>query len=529
MVAAEPDHAFDVADVSGYPDVERLDRARALAEACVEPPYDLERGPLFRVLVVRMAEDRFLIAIGLHHIVSDLWSFAVLARALRHAYERDGAIEPRDGVTYRDYAAWQRDWLRGDALGVQLEYWRRKLAGIGALEIPTDLPRPALMSFDGDSVRTPLPPTLRERLRQFSTGQRATPFMTLLAAFNVLLARYSRQSDIAVGVPIAGRQVTATQDLVGSFVNTLVHRNDLSGDPSFRELVQRVRANALEAYAHQDAPFELLVKELQPARNTSRQPLVQVLFNVANVRVAGALVEDVRHEVVPLRRNAAQFDLILNIGLNDVQSDVQLTFNTTLFVRPTAERLLAEYVELLERGVDNPALTLSQLEALSEAQRARQVDEWNDTARPLSPDASVLRLVEATAREHAARCAVASPTGTFTHGELLDYAQCVTAALQALGVVRGDRVAVVMQRSREMLGALLGILGTGAAYVPVDPAYPEARVTLHARRFGSGGHRHASRAGTAVRTPDSRRSTSIGGRPRSRSPSWPSRRGKRPT
>ena len=289
--------------------------------------------------------------------------------------------------------------------------------------------------------------------------------MVMLAAFKTLLAAYSRQSDIAVGVPIAGRGSTATQDLIGTFVNTLVHRNDLSNDPSFRELITRVRTTALDAFAHQDAPFEVLVRELQLTRDTSRSPLFQVLFNVANTRAEAAPLGDLVATYVPLQRVAAQFDLTLNVGLNEMQSDVTLTFNTSLFARPTAERLLSQFITLLEQAAESPDLPLSALQRAATIDQRQQLDEWNATARPIEPSVSLLSLVDERVRRHADRTAVESPTGSFTYAELQDYARRVTGALRALGVRPGDRVAIVMQRSREMLGALLGVLGAGATSV----------------------------------------------------------------
>ncbi len=265
-------------------------------------------------------------------------------------------------------------------------------------------------------------------------------------------------------------------ELIGTFVNTLVHRNDLSGDPTFRELVDRVRATALDAFAHQDAPFEVLVRELQPTRDTSRSPLIQVLFNVANAPTAGARLGDLETSIVPMRGTASQFDLTLNVGLNEMQSDATLTFSTGLFSRSTATRLLSEFMALLHQATQHPDRRLSALQQAATIDSRQQLDAWNDTGRPLDPAVTLVSLFDDSARRHADRVAVESPTGAFSYAELHDYARRVTGALQSLGVSEGDRVAIVMERSREMLGALLGVLGAGATYVPVDPAYPEARV-----------------------------------------------------
>lgn len=482
VIEPEPIHDFVVEDVSDLPDPDRLNIARARAESRMSAPYDLARDPLCRVLVVRLAPDRHVVAVGMHHVISDLWSMGVFGRLVQQAYERDGTLEtgaPDGEVTYRDYTLWQREWLRGEALEQQVAYWRGQLHGLKAIDLPTDFPRPPFVTFDGDIVRMDLPTGFRERLRRFSAAHRATPFMSLLAAFNVLLAKYSGQHDIGVGVPIAGRRATATQDLIGTFVNTVIHRNDLAGDPPFSALLERVRATALMAFAHQDAPIELLVRELQVERDTSRQPLFQILFNVANASVANAFADGPQTTVLPLNRGVAQFDLTLNVGLNELQSDLQFIFNSRLFSRETVARFLADYVDILDRALTDPAVPLSALQQVSASDRALLLTAWNTPAManaPAAPTTDMLTLIELSAVARADLRAVDSPSGAFTYAELMDHAHRVTGALQAMGVKRGDRVAIMMERSREMLGALLGILGAGAAYVPIDPVYPKARI-----------------------------------------------------
>ena len=479
VVEPTPIHSFDMLDLSmdaDRADAERLADARLEAGMAMAAVYDLERDSLFRVLLVRISPTQHLLAIGMHHTISDMWSYGVFARDLRLAYDGEAEAQPPVAVTYRDYARWQRAWLQGDALQAQVDYWRRQLDGVTTLELPTDYSRPAFFTFDGDLVRLALPAALRERIRALSVSQRATPFMVLLAAFKTLLAAYVREEDIAVGVPIAGRGTTASQDLVGSFVNTLVHRNRVSSGSTFLSLLGRVRATALDAFAHQDAPFEVLVRELQPARNTSRAPLFQVLFNVANTRTDAGALDGLESTVVPLERRAAQFDLTMNVGWNTLQSEVTLGFNTSLFARSTAERMLHQYLHLLDRATASPELSLAALQQASAVDPDRQLDRWNATGQSVHATANILSLFTESVRAHATQVAVDSPTGSFTYAQLLEYAQRVSTGLRELGVTPGDRVAIVMERSREMLGALLGILGVGAAYVPIDPKYPAARV-----------------------------------------------------
>src|SRR5690606_32332030 len=417
--------------------------------------------------------ERHVVAIGSHHTISDMWSYGVLGREIGAAYVgRPASPLP---VTYRDYAVWQRQWLQGDVLREQVEVWRQQLERCPKLELPTDFPRPAVFSFAGSVIGVRLAPELRAGIQRLAARNRVTPFMALLAAYNVLLSAYSGQEDIAVGVPIAGRRAAATESLVGTFVNTLVHRNDLSGDPAFSELLQRVRTTALSAYANQDAPFEVLVKELEPERDTSRAPFFQVLFNVANIRTGAVELDGLSYEPLSLKRDASQFDMSISVGWEEIDSTLRLTYNTSLFRHETAERMLAHYLEILEAVTAEPERRLSELKLPSRRDRALFTG-WNDATAKEFGASGVMQMFAQRATQHPDRIAVRSPTGSFTYAELLRYAQGITAELQHAGIGKGDRVAILMERSREMLGALLGILGSGAAYIPVDPAYPEARV-----------------------------------------------------
>jgi amino acid adenylation domain-containing protein len=454
-----------------------LARARQRAVEIMEADYALADGPLFRVYVAQLGPDDHLMAMGMHHIISDMWSFTIFGRELAQCYAAADVQLPGLPVSYQDYTLWQRTWLNGGTLKVQIEHWRDRLEGVQPLELVPDLPRPAFYSFDGATIIRVVDPALRTAIEKLSAANRATPFMTTMAVYNALLAAYSSQEDVPVGVPIANRTQSATEGLIGSFVNTLLHRNQVRPDLTFRELLTGVRATALDAFANQDVPFEVLIKELQPTRDPSRPPLAQVLFNMANLQTEGLGLPGLEQSLVPLDRRTAQFELALNVALNSLQSELHLTYNSSLFTRDTADRLLDHYVAMLNRVVENPDIRISELQRVSDADRRALVEEWNDTARLYDLDTNIPALVSAAAARDPARVAVDSPTGSFTYAELIDYAGRVTAALQAMNVGPGDRVAIVMQRSREMLGALIGILGAGAAYVPVDPNYPAARVS----------------------------------------------------
>lgn len=470
-------YAFSSEIIDALAPEEALAEASRRAEAIMEATYHLETGPLFRVYIARLGDDDHLFAVGMHHIISDMWSFSILGRELAACYGGQADALPSLEVGYPDYSIWQREWLGAGTMSDQLEHWRERLTGIQPLDLASDHVRPPFFSYEGATIYRDIPEGLRDAIEAMSAQNRATPFMTTLAAFNVLLAAHSGQSDVAVGVPIANRTQSATEHLIGTFVNTLVHRNHVEPEITFRDLLERVRSTALDAFAHQDIPFELLVKELQPARDPSRPPLVQVLFNVANIGTQGVELPGLHQELVPLDRGTAQFELVANVAMNAHQSHVQLTFNTGLFDPVTAERLLGHYVEMLERVVQNPHITVAELQRVSSMERSLLLEGWNQTAKPYPLDTNLPALLQETASRWPHEVAVQSPSGSFTYAELVEHARRVTAALRTMGVRPGDRVAIVMQRSREMLSALIGILGTGAAYVPVDPNYPAARVT----------------------------------------------------
>ncbi|MCC6188418.1 MAG: non-ribosomal peptide synthetase, partial [Anaerolineales bacterium] len=284
VIAPPAPFPMPVVDLQPLPAAERLPRAIALAQAETERPYDLERGPLLRVSLYRLEVQEHLLLLAMHHIISDAWSLGVLAREVMALYTaaREGLSQPLPEPTlqYVDFAVWQRAWLQGPVLEQSLAHWRQKLAGLAVLDLPPDRPRPAVQTYDGAVCAAELEPALLADLRQLSQQAEATLSMTLLAAFQVLLHHYTGQTDIAVGLPIANRQWLAVEPMIGAFVNTLVLRTDLSGNPTFRELLARVRQASLDAYAHQDMPFARLVAELKPDRSLSHPPLVQVMFNL---------------------------------------------------------------------------------------------------------------------------------------------------------------------------------------------------------------------------------------------------------
>ena len=359
--------------------------ALRLAEIEARTPFDLVRGPVMRTKIFRTQGDDNLFTMVLHHIAADQWSLGVLWREFAAAYSdlRKGIpvrLEPPK-ISYADYASWQRRWLQGSEFDRQISFWRRQLANLPVLEIPTDRPRPRLPSLNGGLCRAPMPARLVADLERLGRREGATLFMTMFSAFATLLNRITGQEDIPIGVPVANRTQSSVEDLVGTFVNTLVLRAELSGDPSFRDLLHRVRATALDGFAHQDVSFDKLVQEFERLRETSRTPLTQVLFNVANAPMHGMEIDGLDWEPLVLDRGGAQFELSLSVD-TQVTRSLCLEYNTDLFDRATVERMIGQYLTILESVAADPGQRLSALPLLP-AEQLSALREWNATSASL--------------------------------------------------------------------------------------------------------------------------------------------------
>ncbi|UZW63315.1 condensation domain-containing protein [Lysobacter enzymogenes] len=448
-----------------------------LAEA--SRPFDLETDAPCRIRLLRLAPQSHVVLATMHHIVSDGWSMTLFIGEIKALYEAfaAGRASPLAElpVQYADYAQWQRQWLQGEALQRQLAYWREQLSGMpAALELPTDRPRPAMPSFRGARRTFALAPELAERLRALGRGHDATLYMVLLAALQTVLGRWSGQDDVAVGSPIAGRTDQRTEGLIGCFANTLVLRADLSGDPSFAQLLARVRETALDAYAHQDLPFEKLVAELQPRRDLSRQPLFQVMFALQNQRASELTLPGLTLEPVLDAHASAKFDLSLDLFESEQGVWARAEYATDLFDAGTIDGLIESYRCVLEAVAGDALVPLSQLPLMGPQQRQRLLVDWNDTARePAAPR----RLHELFA-EQAARTpdavAVAERGESLSYRQLDERSNQLAHYLRTLGVGPECVVGVYMQRSASMLAGLLGILKAGAAYLPLDPGHPRS-------------------------------------------------------
>ncbi|HEU0079849.1 MAG TPA: condensation domain-containing protein, partial [Longimicrobiaceae bacterium] len=471
-----------VEDLSGLGEADREAAARRRAGEEARRAFDLSAGPLFRARLLRLDAEDHVLLLSMHHIVSDGWSMGVLFRELSSLYAayREGGESPLPelAVQYADYAVWQREQLAGEVLERQLGYWREQLSGAPELlELPTDHPRPAAQSFRGANEHVQLPAEVLERLRALGRQEGATLYMTLLGAFQVLLSRYGGSEDGVVGSPVAGRGRHEVEGLIGFFVNTLVLRTDLSGDPSFRELVRRVREATLGAYAHQEVPFERLVAELSPERSLSHSPLVQAAFTLNNAQDTGGGLAGLSVQGVGTELEVAKFDLSLGLAVGSEGARGGLTYSTDLWEAATMQRLLGHFARLVEQAGDCPERRLSELSLLGDDERARLLVDWN-----AAPREAPRRCVHELFAEQAARTpdavAVTSGSAVLTYAELDRRSDALARALLERGVRPETPVGLCVERSAEMVAAVLGILKAGGAFVPLDPQYPAERLAF---------------------------------------------------
>jgi amino acid adenylation domain-containing protein len=495
VLRAKAELPLPLIDLGQTAAAEREAAAQAIVAAEAQRPFDLVRDPLLRATLLRLDPDRHLLALTLHHIVADGWSLGVFARELRQLYDafvRDGSAEqngataailPALPIQYADYVVWQHKRLAPDApdklLATQLDYWRRKLAGpLPTLTIPADRPQRAVRDVRGARHPLTITPGLTAALRALSQREGATLFMTLLAAFQTLLYRYSGQDDIIVGSPVANRTHAELEGLIGCFVNTLALRSDLSGNPPFTALLERVRATALEAYAHQDLPFERLVEELQPDRDQSRTPLFQAMFALQRAPLEDLALSGLTLRLLTVDVGVAKFDLTLE--LTETAEDLQgwLEYNSAVFDATMIARLATHFTTLLDSIVAAPQQRIADLALLSAAEQAAILGAAAAPALPHTQAAfsALHQLIQAQAARTPDAVAVVCGPRQLSYAQLQDRAMQLARQLTARGVAPGSLVAVCLPRSADLIVALLAVLNAGAAYLPLDPAYPPARL-----------------------------------------------------
>jgi non-ribosomal peptide synthetase component F len=468
---------IDLEEVSG---LERQPEIQQRIQKIAEKPFDFTEGRFLRAQLLRLARDEHIFILATHHIVSDAWSLGILTNELWdfYAIHLDGeALPQREAlIPYGDFAIWQRNWLQGEVLEKQLSYWKRQLAKLITLDLPADRPRPVHQSFYGRRAAIALPESLTSSINAFSEKYGVTPFMTLLAAFQVLLFRYSGQEDVVVGSPITNRRRTELEEVFGLFVNTLVLRSDLSGNPNFGEVIRRVREVCLGAFAHQDLPFEKLVHELQQDRDQSRNPLFQVMFAFQNATKMVARPKGLQVDPIDIDGCRSPFDLSLFLRERNGRYVGYFEYSTDLFDRDRIERMTGHFRILLQAIIANPVEPISSLPILTDSERHRIIVEWNATAADYSKTKCIHTLFEEQVDRTPNAVAVEVEGDRRTYWEINNRANQLAHYLIGLGVGPHTLVGLCLDRSFEMIVGLLGILKAGAAYVPLDPRYPKERL-----------------------------------------------------
>ena len=478
-----------VIDLRARTDKDRNSEAHRLTIEATRRPFDLSRDLMLRGLLLRLTDQEHILLLVKHHIASDGWSAGILWQELTTLYRAfvtgEPSLLPDLPVQYADYAVWQRGWLQGEALESQLKYWKKQLASISTLLLPTDRPLSAVHSHRGAWQLVEFPKDLSQALKFLSRQENVTLFMTLLAAFQTLLHRYTGQENISVGSPIAGRTRSEIEGLIGFFVNTLVLSTDLSGNPSFRELLGRVREVTLGAYAHQDLPFEKLVEELQPERNLSRSPLFQVAFVLQNAPRPALKFEGLSVSPERLNSETVKFDLTLTMHEEAEALRASLQYNTDLFDAATIERMLGHFQVLLKGIIADPNQRILDLSILTEAENYQLLADWNDTNKEYPKDKCIQELFEEQVKKSPDAVALIFEDCRLTYQELNTKANQLAHFLRERGIGPQTPVGVFMERRPELLVGLLGIVKSGGAYVPLDPDLPRERLDFMLQDTGA--------------------------------------------
>lgn len=470
-------------DLQHLPIAEREAEAHRFIIAQARQPFDLARDRLTRIILVQLDKEDHLLGLATHHIIYDLMSIGIYQREMMALYAAYANNEPSPlpelAVQYADFSDWQQRWLRQSILDTQLPYWQKQLAGAQTvLELPTDFPRPPIPTFQGARYSFSLSSELTEGIKALSHESGVTLFMFLLAAYNIVLHRYTGQTDLIVGSPIANRQRTEIEEVIGFFVNIIILRTDMSGNPTFRELLARVREVALGAYMHQDVPFAVLVEELQTGRDLSRNPLFQVAFNfLHNYMMPVPSRLGLELELLRVHAETEQFDLSLDFWERPEGLQGSIDYNTDLFAAATIERFVENLLVVLQTVVTNPDQKVATLPLLTEEQETKLLHLWNDTDQPLpEPQLTIPTLFEAQAQQTPEALALIFGPQRLTYAELNARVNQLTHHLQTRGITTGKPVAVCMERSLEAIVALLAIFKAGGVYVPLDPTYPAERL-----------------------------------------------------
>lgn len=475
-IAAAVSLTLPEVDLRHLPDAQRQVEAQRLTTEEAQLPFDLVQAPLLRAKLLHLTSEESTLLLTLHHIIADGWSIKIFVQELSTIYQAFSTGKPSPltklPIQYVDFADWQHRWLQGEVLEIHLTYWKQQLGGqIPMLELPTDRPRPPVQTFRGAQQKFVLSKTLSRQIEQLSQREGATLFMTLLAAFKTLLYRYTGQEDILVGSPIANRNRTELDSLIGCFINTLVLRTQLDENPSFKELLRRVRKAAIEAYVHQDLPFEKLV-ELQSSRDLSYNPLFQAMFVLQNP------ASELTWKTVEVDSGTAKFDVFLSMMDTDSGLTGTLEYNTDLFNANTIARMLGHFQTLLESIAANPERKISELPLLTFTERQTLLLEWNNTSVDYPTNVCIHQLFEQQVEKTPEAIALIFENQQLTYRQLNNRANKIAHYLQQLGVKPEVLVGICIERSIEMVVGLLAIVKAGGAYLPLDPAYPKERLAF---------------------------------------------------
>ena len=472
-----------VGDLSRIPDTDRETEVQRIAMEEARQPFDLSRGPLFRASLLRLGPDEHVLMMGIHHIVSDGWSFGVLLRELAQLY---GAFSqgrssplPELPIQYTDFARWQRERLSGPVLDELVEDWKARMTPVPeVLELPADRPRPRVRSQAGRRERVVWEGDFAERLRVFSREGGVTLFMTLMAGFQVLLHRYTGQEDLVIGTPVANRNRSEWEALIGLFVNTLTIRVDASGDPTFREFLARVREAAVASYSQADLPFEKLVASVRPERDMSHTPIFQVMLAMQNTPRQIPELPGVAVRPLEVDNRMAKFDLTLDLTESEQGLTAELEYSTDLFDRDRVRRLLGHLQTLLKEAVAKPEQRLSRLPLLTETERRELLDERNQTAAPYPSTLTIHQLFERQVERTPDAVAVHSGRERVSYAELDTMANRIAHELRRQGVGPEAVVGLCLDRGAGLVAAILGVLKAGGAYLPLDAQYPARRLAF---------------------------------------------------
>ena len=481
IIAPELNFKLEVCDLSNSSSSEQQSEVAYLAKKESRYVFDLAKVPLFRVLLIRLNDREHVLLLTMHHIISDRWSLGILKRELTILYntysQGNNTCLPELSVQYADFAEWQRQLLTGEVLQSQLTYWKQQLADAPVLlDLPADHSRPAVQRYRGDIVKFTLSVELTRKLRDLGHQSEGTLYMTLLAAFATLLYRYTNQEDLVIGSPIANRQRSELESLIGFFVNTLALRVNLKGNPPFSELLKTVRHIALDAYAHQDLPFEKLVEELQPERSMSYSPLFQVMFILQNAPKTAFELSNISLTPLDMNTGTAKFDLTFSLTESEHGIKGDLKYNTDLFTLERIERMVSHFQILLESVATNPKGKIANLSILGEDERNQILVEWNKTQSDYPQGKCIHQLFEEQVESTPNATAIVFGDNRLTYTELNEQANRLAHHLQGLGVGPETLVGICVERSLEMIICLFAILKAGGAYVPLHPEHPIARL-----------------------------------------------------